>query len=385
MRLSHLTSATVAALVGLAGTLAVVLAAAEAVGATPAQTTSWVTGIFVAMALCSGLLSVWHRTPIIVAYSTPGAAVIAATAGSVSMSAAVGAFLLAGGLIVLTALIGPLKRLIEAIPMPVASGMLAGVLLPFVVDMAKAVPAAPAMVLPLAAVFLVVRLWSPALAMVAVIVVAIAIALIGGALVRELGDIRLSRLEWIEPAFDWPVLIGLGVPLYLVTMASQNLPGAAVLRAHGYAVPMQSSLAVTGLASLAIAPFGGHTVNLAAITAAICMGPDTHPDPARRWPAGIAYLLVYAALAAAGASLVALFQAFPGPLVKAIAGLGLLASLTGAMTGAVADSEHRIAAVTTFVVTASGIAIAGIGAAFWGLVAGLVVLAVDRLAARQPS
>lgn len=383
MRLSYFTSAAVAALVGIAGSLAIVLAAAEALHATPEQTTSWVTAICLAMAVTSGILTLWHRIPVITAWSTPGAAVIAATGGTISMEAGVGAFLVAGGLVILTALISPLKRLIEAIPAAVASGMLAGVLFPFVIDMAKAAPGAPLLVLPLVAVFLLMQLWRPSLAMPGVIVVAVAIMLIGGDLSRELNEIRLSRMVFIEPKFEWSAVVGLGVPLFLVTMASQNLPGAAVLRAHGYPVPMQSTLAVTGLASIVIAPFGGHTISLAAMTAALCMGPDTHPNPNKRWPTGIAYFFVFGALAAAGASLVALFQAFPIALIKTVAGLGLMTSLTGALVSTVGEVRHRFAAVATFAVTASGVAVAGVGAAFWGLMTGLVFLAVSSLSARS--
>lgn len=380
MRLSTITAAIVAALVGIAGALAVVLEAARALGATPAETTSWVTALCLSMALTSGLLSLWHRMPIITAWSTPGAAVIAATAGTIKMDAAVGAFLLTAGLIVATALIRPLDAAVRRIPVGVAAGMLAGVLLRFVLQMIEVMPEAPLIVLPLILLFLVVRLRSPGTAMLLVIAAGTGIAAALG-LIESWPPLTLSSFTVIEPRFDIPTLVGLGVPLYLVTMASQNLPGAAVLKASGYEPPFSSSLLVTGLGSLVIAPLGAHTINLAAITAAICTGPDAHPDPAKRWWTGIAYMVVYAGLAAAGASLVALFAAFPSALIKTIAGLGLLGALTGALGAALTDDRHRFAAVVTFAVTASGIAIGGIGSAFWGLVAGLMVLAFDRMTA----
>ena len=379
MSLSTITAAIVAALVGIAGALAVVLEAAHALGATPAETTSWVTALFLSMALTAGLLSWWHRMPIITAWSTPGAAVIAATAGTIKLDAAVGAFLLAGALIVATALIRPLDRAVRRIPTGVAAGMLAGVLLRFVLQMIEIVPEAPLVVLPLVALFLIVRLYSPGTAMLLVIAA-------GTLLVSALGQIQawpplmLSSFVIVMPRLDFATLIGLGVPIYLVTMASQNLPGAAVLKASGYEPPWSSSLLVTGLASMAIAPVGAHTINLAAITAAICTGPDAHPDPARRWWSGVAYLVVYGGLAAAGASLVALFAAFPSALIKTIAGLGLIGALTGALTSALGDERHRLAAVVAFAVTASGITVIGIGSAFWGLLAGLLVLWLDRMA-----
>lgn len=382
MRLSCVTAAFVAAIVGIAAGLAVVLAAAEAVGATPAETTSWVTAMCLAMALTSGWLSWRHRMPVITAWSTPGAAVIAATAGGVRMDAAAGAFLLAGALVLATGLIGPLDRFVRRIPVSVAAGMLAGVLVRFVLQMVEALPAAPLIAGPLVVLFLVVRLWSPSAAMIVVMAA-------GTALATALGEISawptlgLSSFTLVSPRADLATLIGLGVPLYLVTMASQNLPGAAVLKASGYEPPFASALRVTGLASMLIAPLGAHTVNLAAITAAICTGPDAHPDPKQRWWTGIAYLGVYAALAGLGASLVALFAVFPSALVKTIAGLGLIGALTGALGSALGEEKERLAAVTTFAVTASGIVVLGVGAAFWGLLAGILVLALDRLAARR--
>jgi benzoate membrane transport protein len=382
MRLSTVTAAIVAALVGIAGALAVVLEAARALGATPAETTSWVTALCLSMGLTSGLLSWWHRMPIITAWSTPGAAVIGATGGTIAMQAGVGAFVLTAVLIVATALVRPLDRAVRRIPVGIAAGMLAGVLVRFVLQMIEVAPASPLVVLPLVAVFLLVRTRSPGVAMLLVIVVGTGLAA-GLGQITSWPPLALSTFTLVRPQFDVPTLIGLGVPLYLVTMASQNLPGAAVLKASGYEPPLSSSLLVTGLASLVIAPLGAHTINLAAITAAICTGPDAHPDPARRWWTGIAYMIVYVGLAAAGASLVALFAAFPAALIKTIAGLGLLGALTGALTSAMGDEKHRFAAVATFCVTASGLAVAGIGSAFWGLLAGLAVLGLDRLTAAE--
>lgn len=377
MRFSVVASAVVAALVGIAGALAVVLAAADAVGATPAQTTSWVTALCLAMALTSGTLSLVHRVPIITAWSTPGAALVAATAG-VTIESAVGAFLLAGALLTATALFSPLGRAIERIPVPVASAMLAGVLFKFVASLMEAVRDMPVFVLGLVLLFLVLRSWSPAFAVIAV-VIAGAGGAIGGGLVTGLTlPSGLSSLTLVHPVFDPAVLIGIGVPLYLVTMASQNLPGAAVIRAAGYPVPFTSAVGLTGLASILIAPFGAHSINLAAITAAICTGPDAHPDPARRWLTGVAYMVVYLGLAAIGAALVAIFAAFPAPLIKTIAALGLVGSLAGALGSALSVERLRIAAIATFTVTASGIALLGIGSAFWGLVAGLLVVGIEN-------
>lgn len=379
MRLSVVTAALVAALVGIAGAMAVVLQAAQALDASPAQTTSWVTALCLSMALTSGYLSWRHRMPIITAWSTPGAAVIAATAGTVALDAAVSAFLVAAGLIVATALIKPLDTLVRRIPIGVAAGMLAGVLVRFVMQMVETVPQAPVLVLPLIGLFLLARLWSPGTAMLLVIAAGTALACALG-LITTWPQLTLSSFVLVQPRFEPVTIAGIAVPLYLVTMASQNLPGAAVLKASGYEPPLSSALLVTGLASLVIAPLGAHTINLAAITAAICTGPDAHPDPAKRWWTGIAYLVVYGALAAGGASLVALFAAFPAALVRTIAGLGLIGALTGALGSALGDERNRFAGVVTFVVTGSGLAVFGIGSAFWGLLAGLLVASLDHLA-----
>lgn len=384
MRLSVISAAIVAALVGIAGALAIVLTAAASLKATPAQTTSWVTAMCLAMALTSGFLSWRHRMPIITAWSTPGAAVIAAAGASTSMEAAVGAFLLAGLLLTLTALVGPLDRAIRRIPVPVAAGMLAGVLVRFVLQMIDSVPAAPALVLPLLLLFALTRTLIPSAAMLLVIVGGTALASALG-MITAWPQLTLSELTLIQPMFDASVLIGIGVPLYLVTMASQNLPGAAVLRASGYEPPFRSAVFATGLASMMIAPFGAHSINLAAITAAICTGPDAHPDPQRRWLTGIAYLAVYSGLAALGAALVALFATLPQALIHTIAGLGLLGALGGALAAAMAEERKRFAAILAFAVTASGITLLGIGSAFWGLMAGLAAHAVDVVMARRIS
>ena len=378
MRLSVVVSAVVAALVGFGGTLAIVVAAARAVGASPAQTSSWVAALCLAMAATSAFLSVRHRMPVITAWSTPGAALIAATSG-IGLPEAVGAFLFAAALVLLTAAFRPVGALIHRLPAGVASGMLGGVLLRFVVAPFESAVALPELVLPLLALFLAVRLVNPSVAVLAVLVAGLALAWGLGLTEAVPAGLALSRLEVTAPAFDPAVLLGLGLPLYLVTMASQNLPGFAVLRAAGYDPPARPILAVTGLASLLTAPLGAHTSNLAAITAAICTGPDTHPDPARRWLAGPIYGLCYLGLAAFGSSLVELVAAMPPALIATVAGAALAMPFAGALAAAMADPDQRFAAALTFAVTASGIAAFGIGAPFWGLVAGLAVLGLDRL------
>lgn len=376
MRISIPVSAFVAAIVGFGGTLAIVIAAAVAVGATQLQTASWVTALCLAMAFETAWLSWRTKMPVITAWSTPGVALIAASSGF-SMNEAVGAFLIAGALLVATALFRPLTTLISRIPASVASGMLAGIVVTFATEAAKTVPLDPWLIVPLIAAFFVLRLINPAISVLAVLIGGGAAAFLTGR-VGGLPTPEISTLTWIWPEFSAGAAFGLAVPLYLVTMASQNLSGLAVLRASGYEPDPAPLIGVTGLFSVLTAPFGASTTNLAAISAAICTGPDVHPDPAERWKTGPFYALAYLIFALFGASLVAIFAVLPQSLIALVAGLALLGPLTNALSIALQKENERMAATVTFAVTASGLVLFGIGSAFWGLVAGLAVLALDR-------
>ncbi len=381
MRASMISSALVASLVGYGSTIALVLSAAAAVGASPAQTASWVFAICLAKAAGSALLSYWARVPVVLAWSTPGAALIAATTG-VSMAEAVGAFVLSGFLVALTGLIRPLGRVVAMIPDGIAAGMLGGVLLPFCLKGAGAAQALPGVVLPMVAVFVLVRLKNPALAVLAALATGLALAF--GLGLAEWPALRLPLpvLAFTLPAFRPDVLLGLGVPLYLVTMASQNLPGFATLRAAGYEPPVRPALVVTGGLSALAGLFCAHPVSMAAITAAICLGDDTHPDRNQRWKVGLVYGAVWVGLALLGPAILMVLGALPPALMLALVAVALLGPLTGALTGAYGSAETRFAATVTLAVTASGVAAFGIGAAFWGLLAGLAVHAAEVLARR---
>ncbi len=375
---SAASAALVATVAGVGGTLPVVLAAAQAVGATPEQASSWVSGLGLATAVSALILSVHYRMPIITAWSTPGAALIASSSAVPSFRAAVGAFVLAAVLILLTAAIRPLARLIERIPGSIAAAMLGGILLRLVVAMIEQVPSQPLLVLSLIVVFLVARHLIPTMASLIVLAVGAALSWSLG-LVKPIPPIGVSSLTLAMPAWDLATLIGLGVPLYLVTIASQNLPGFAVLRASGYHPPTRPVLAVTGAASFGTAFLGAHTSNLAAISAALCTGPDAHLDPAKRWITGPFYALWWGLVALFGASLVGLFGALPPALLMTVAGTALLASMAGALGSALGLEKDRLAAAGTLAVTASGVTLLGIGSAFWGLVFGIVVLALERV------
>ncbi|BCG84314.1 MULTISPECIES: benzoate/H(+) symporter BenE family transporter [unclassified Mesorhizobium] len=380
MRLSIPISAFVAAIVGFGGTLAIVIAAAHAVGATQVQTASWVTTICLAMAVESLWLSWRTKMPVITAWSTPGLALMAASTGF-SIGEAVAAFIVTAILLIATGLFRPLTQLISRIPPSVASGMLAGIVVTFALNAVKTVPADPWLILPLIAAFFIIRLFNPALSVLAVLIGGGLAAFLTGR-VGGLPTPELSTLTLIAPDFTAKAMIGLALPLYLVTMASQNLSGLAVLRAAGYHPEPGPLIGVTGLFSLLSAPFGGSTTNLAAISAAICTGPDVHPDPAERWKTGPFYALAYLVFAIFGASLVAIFAVLPQSLIVLVAGLALMASLANALAIALKDEADRMAATVTFVVTASGLTLFGVGAAFWGLIAGLGVLFLDMLKKR---
>jgi benzoate membrane transport protein len=377
MRISVISAALVASFVGYAASVAIVLAAATALGATASQTASWLLAISLGKALGMALLSWRARVPVILAWSTPGAALIAATEG-ITMAEGVGAFLVTGILITATGLIRPLGALVARIPDGIAAAMLAGVLLPFCLGGAGAAQALPLVVLPMVAVFLAVRLINPAMAVLAAFATGILLALFTGA---DLTGLALTApiLEPVVPEFRLSVILGLAIPLYLVTMASQNLPGFATLRAAGYEPPVAPALTTTGLISAVTAVFGAHTLSMAAITAAICLGPDVHPDRDRRWIVGLACAGVWVLLGLLSPTVLQLLAALPGPVVAALVALALLSPLMGALAGAFAVPDQRFAATLTLAVTASGVTAFGVGAAFWGLVAGIGVQVLERL------
>lgn len=375
MRASLVSAALVAALVGYGSTIALVLAAAGAVGANPAQTTSWVLSVCLAKAVGSAFLGWYSRVPVVLAWSTPGAALIAASSG-ISIHQAVAAFLAAGALIALTGTVKPLGRLVAMIPDGIAAGMLAGVLLPFVLRLMPALQDAPEIVLPVVLVFALVRLWNPSFAVLAALALGLLLGLAGG----HMPGFAISMPEpvFIAPEWNPGVIIGLGIPIYLVTMAAQNLPGFATLRAAGYEPPVRPALVVTGGLSAISALFGAHPINMAAITAAICLGDDVHPDRTQRWKVSLAYGAAWLALGLFGPLVIILIGALPAALITGIVALALIAPLTGALSGAFAHPPQRFAAAVTLVVTASGVTFFGIGAAFWGLLTGIIIQTLEH-------
>lgn len=377
MRFSIFAAALVAVLVGFGGTLAVIVQAAGHLGATPAQTASWVSVLCLAIAGTSIVLSLRYRTPVVTAWSLAGAVLIGSAPPGIGLPAAIGAFMASAVLTILSGLLPALGGAIARLPPSISGAMLAGLLLRYVLGLFQAAGGSPGLVLPLLAVFLAARLVHAASAPLVVILCGVALAQALGLPMAMPAGLELSALVPVMPRLDPAAILGLGVPLFLVTMATQQIAGAAVLRTAGYVPPVRGALLVTGFASLAAAPFGGYSVNLSSITAALCAGPDAHPDPARRWMTGPVYGLLYLALAASGASFVQVFTALPPALVATVAGVALLGPMTGALTAAMGQERERFAAVLAFGVTASGVSLLGVGAAFWGLVAGLLALGLQ--------
>lgn len=371
----------VAVLVGFTSSVAIVFQAAQALGATPAQTASWMWALGLGMGLTSLGLALWTRQPVLTAWSTPGAALLAGTSG-LTMSEAVGAFMVCAALIMLFGFTRWFERLMDRIPLAVAAALLAGVLARFGLDAVLTVKSAPLMVLVMAAVYLLAKRLLPRYAVPCVLLSGIAVAALQGRI--HLGEVHWGWAQpvWTTPSFSLAALVGVALPLFLVTMASQNLPGVAAQRASGYQTPVSASITVTGLASFVLAPFGGYAFNLAAITAAICMGREAHEDPAKRYTAAAMAGVFYIAVGLAGGAVVGLLAAFPRELVAAVAGLALLGTIAGGLSTALKDEQHRDAAILTFLVTLSGLNLLGIGSAFWGVVAGSVALLVARFRAR---
>jgi benzoate membrane transport protein len=378
LSLSAATAGFVAVLVGFTSSVAIVFQAAQALGATPAQTSSWMWALGLGMGLCTLLPSLWWRMPVMVAWSTPGAALLASAGAGYSMAEATGAFLVCGTLILLSGATGWFERVMDRIPVALASALLGGVLARFGIDAFGAARGALPLVGLMLAAYLVGRRAWPRYAVPGVRAVAPAFVAARGELRTEGIAVSLAVPVYTAPQFTWQAAVGLALPLFVVTMASQNLPGVAVIRASGYPIPISRTLTITGVATLLLAPFGAFALNLAAITAALCTGREAHPDPARRYVAAVVCGALYCVVGLFGAAVTGVLTAFPRELVVAIAGLALLGTIGAALATALRDEAHREPALITFLVTLSGLSIAGIGAPFWGVVAGAIALLVQQ-------
>ena len=386
LSVSAVSAGFVAVLVGFTSSVAIVFQAAQSFHATPAEITSWMWALGLGMGLCSLLPSLVLRKPVMIAWSTPGAAVLATAgaAGHFDMAQAVGAFVVCAALITLVGLTGWFERVMNRIPSEIAAGLLAGVLARFGMDAFAAAQTALPLILVMLGIYLLARRFVPRYAVVATLGAGIAYAALAGQMQWSSITWEIAVPKFTAPRFDSSAIVSLALPLFVVTMASQNLPGVAVIRASGYQLPVSRLITLTGVATLVLAPFGAFALNFSAITAAICMGPQAHADPSRRYTAAAACGAFYVLIGIFGAVVTGLLTAFPRELVVAIAGLALLGTIGAGLASALRDEGHREAALITFLVTLSGVVIAGIGSAFWGVVAGSMALFVQQYASKPP-
>jgi benzoate membrane transport protein len=389
--LSAITAGFVAVLVGFTSSVAIVFQAAQAFGATPDIMASWMWALGVGMGLCSLLPSLWWRKPVMVAWSTPGAAVLASAgmAGGFSMSDAAGAFMMCALMILLVGVSGWFEKLMARIPVAIAAALLAGVLARFGLAAFGAAQTALPLVLLMLLTYLLGKRFVPRYAVPLTLLAALGMVALQEGFRPVHIDFTLTRPVWVSPVFSVAAWVSLSLPLFIVTMASQNLPGVAAIQAAGYGdqraaggdagIPVSRVITLTGLATLLLAPLGAFALNLSAITAAICMGTEAHADPRRRYTAAVSCGAIYVLIGLFGATIITVLTAFPRELVAAIAGLALLGTIATALKMALERDADREAATITFLVTLSGVVIAGIGSAFWGVVAGTIALLVQHI------
>ncbi len=379
LSLSAVVAGFVAVLVGFSSSAVFVFEAARVLGANAAQSASWLWALGVGMALTSIVLSLRYRMPIITAWSTPAAALLITSSSGVHLAEAVGAFVVSGLLVCVAGFSGGFERIMRRVPMSLASAMLAGILLRFGMDVFVSMQQQFGLVFGMFMAYVLMRRLAPRYA--------VPMALLGGLLWAGVqGQLHLAAIHWqltmpvwVTPQFSPAVLVGVALPMFVVTMASQNMAGVVAMQASGYRPPISPVIGWTGVATTVLAPFGAFSINLAAITAAICMGPEAHEDPRRRYVSAISAGLFYLLLGLFSATVTAVFWALPHALVLALAGLALFGTIGNGLAAALERSDEREAALVTFLVTASNMSLFGVGSAFWGLVAGGLVFAVGRV------
>ncbi|NLQ18833.1 benzoate/H(+) symporter BenE family transporter [Marinomonas sp. M1K-6] len=380
MSLSALVAGFVAVLIGFASSVAIVFQAAQAAGADSNTIVSWIMALGFGMGATCFFLSLWYRSPVITAWSTPGAALLATSLGTISYAEAIGVFVFAGLLTLLTGASGLFDKVMRLVPLPLACAMLAGVLFQFGLAIFDSMMSDVFLVGVMSLTYLVCKRFVPRYSVLFVLVVGVAIVLVRSdeSLMLDI-PFDVGGFVWVWPEWNLSALIGIGVPLYIVTMTSQNIPGVAVMRSSGYQTPVSPLISWTGFTSIILAPLGGFAFNLAAITAAICSGEECHKDPKRRYIAGLAAGIFYGLAGVAGASVVALFSIFPATMIAALAGIALLGTIGINLKNAMVDDSNREAALVTFLVTVSGVSFGGIASAFWGLLFGVICLLLSNI------
>lgn len=370
--LSAIVAGLIAVIISYAGPLIIVFQAAREAQLSPAEVSSWIWAISIGSGV-TGLLLSWRlRAPVITAWSTPGAALLVSMLPQVSLAEAVGAYIVASLVIAVVGLSGAFDKLMSRLPKAIAAAMLAGILFRFGAELFTSIKVQPWLVLSMFASYLVFKRLSPRYAILSVLIVGCAVAGLLGQLNGAALTLALAEPVFIAPQWSWHAIINIGLPLALVSLTGQYVPGMAVLRSAGYSTAARPILAVTALGSVLLAPFASHGFNLAAITAAICTGREAHEQPGKRYIAGIACGVFYILMGTFGATLASVFSALPKELIAALAGLALFGAIMTGLAGAMADEKQREAALITFLVTASGMSFLGLAAAFWGLIFGLV-------------
>ncbi|MGV7244907.1 benzoate/H(+) symporter BenE family transporter [Caballeronia sp. M23-90] len=370
--LSAMVAGFVAMMTGYTSSLVLMFQAGRAAHLSDAQISSWIWALSIGMALCTIGLSLKFRAPIVIAWSTPGAALLVTSLPNVPYADAIGAFIVCAVLLTVVGLTGWFDTLMRKIPAGIAAALLAGILFEIGIEIFRAAQFQTALVLAMFFTYLIVKRLAPRYAILTTLVVGIVAAGTLGLLDFSQFHVALAHPVFTMPHFTFAAAVSIGIPLFVVAMASQNVPGIAVLRADGYDTPSAPLIATTGIASLLLAPFGSHGINLAAITAAICTGPEAHEDHSRRYMAAVWCGIFYLVAGIFGATIAALFGSLPKALVVSVAALALFGSIMSGLTNAMHDIREREAALVTFMVTASGLTLLSIGSAFWGLVGGIV-------------
>lgn len=380
--LSAIVAGLIATMISYAGPLVIIFHAAEAAGLTHAQLSSWVWAVSIGSAVLGALLSLRYRVPVVIAWSIPGSALLVTALPQLGLEQAIGAYLLANLILLLIGVSGAFDRLIARLPGSIAAGMQAGILFSFGIEVFRALPVQPALVLAMFVTYLLMRRLQPRYAVAAVLCVGAAVTLLSGQLRSEALVLELASPQFITPHFSLSALFSLAVPMVLVALTGQFMPGMAVLRNAGYQTPASPLITASAVGGLLLAPFACHGLNLAAVTASLCTGREAHENPRRRYIAALSGSALYLLLGIAGATLMSLFAAFPAALIAALAGLALYGAISDALARSLAEPLERDAGLFTFLVTASGVSFLGLSAAFWGLLFGLGAHAL--LAIRRP-
>ncbi|WP_260954454.1 benzoate/H(+) symporter BenE family transporter [Pseudomonas citri] len=376
--LSALVAGIIATLISYAGPLVLVFHAAQSASLSQEVLSSWIWAISIGSAVIGALLSLYYRVPIVIAWSIPGSALLVTALPQMTVNQAVGAFIVANVILLLIGVSGAFDRIIARLPGSIAAGMQAGILFSFGIEVFRVLPEQPALVLSMFIAYILMRRVWPRYAVLAVLVVGGAVTMFGGHLRTEELVFGLATPQWIAPQFSLTVILNLALPLVVVSLTGQFMPGMAVLRNAGFNTPASPIISVSAIGAMLLAPFACHGLNLAAVTASLCTGREAHEDPRRRYVAALSGSATYLLFGIAGATLVSLFAAFPRALIAALAGLALYGAISDALVRSLSESKELDAGLFTFLVTASGVSFCGFSAPFWGVIFGLTVQFLKR-------